>query len=211
MSPKVDAIWYDGRMTLINSNNTHTIQDAHFVKGIKGTDPIVDEPKRHIAFVGRSNVGKSSVINFVLGRNNLVRSSSRPGKTTEINFFLVEGDYYFVDLPGYGFARMGERQREKLRKLILWYLMYTNVHNRLTFVVLDAQVGLTDFDREIITVLQSQNEQVCVIANKIDRLNQKQKHALSQKMQSDVSVPVIMCSATKSKGHKEIWQTIIGS
>lgn len=176
-------------------------REAQFVKGIIGTDPILDESDRqHIAFVGRSNVGKSSVINAVLGRNSLVRSSSRPGKTTEINFFSVDSGYYFVDLPGYGFARMGEKQREKLRKLILWYLMYTQVRNRKTFVVLDAQVGLTDFDRAVIGQLAEQNEEVYVVANKIDRLNQKERHHLSQELETELSVPVLYTSTTKKRG-----------
>lgn len=189
-------------------------KDAQFIKGIIGTDPVCDDTSRfHVAFVGRSNVGKSSVINAVLGRKGLVKSSSRPGKTTEINFFSVEDkenkQYYFVDLPGYGFARMGEKQREKLRKLILWYLMYANVSRRITFVVLDAQVGLTDFDREIISLLVDADERVVVIANKIDRLNQKEKHALAQSLESEITVPILYTSTTQKKGFQELRKKIV--
>ena len=95
-----------------SSGTSKPFHQASFVKGIIGTDPILEETNRlHLAFAGRSNVGKSSLINAVLGRRGLVKSSTRPGKTTEINFFAVDEHYYFVDLPGYGFARMGEKQR----------------------------------------------------------------------------------------------------
>ncbi len=186
------------------------INHAQFVTGVIGTDDVFDIDRKHVAFVGRSNVGKSSVINYLLGRNSLVRSSSRPGKTTEINFFEVEDDYFFVDLPGYGFARMGEKQREKLRKLILWYLMYTDATDRVTFVVLDAQAGLTDFDREIVTLLQSEKQNVYVIANKMDKLNQKQQHALKLQLESELKVPVLFSTTLKKRGRKEIWAKIVG-
>ena len=184
-------------------------KNAEFTTGIIGSDPVLEDVSRtHIAFVGRSNVGKSSVINAILGRNSLVRSSQRPGKTTEINFFTVDEDYYFVDLPGYGFARMGEKQREKLRKLILWYLMYAEVPRRKTFMVLDAQVGLTDFDREVLTEMVEKNEEIYVIANKIDRLNQKERHQLMVDLEQEISVPVLLVSAAKKKGIKDIHKRI---
>lgn len=184
------------------------IRHAKFVTGVIGTDDIFDIPRKHVAFVGRSNVGKSSVINYLLGRNSLVRSSSRPGKTTEINFFEVENSHFFVDLPGYGFARMGEKQREKLRKLILWYLMYTDSTERITFVVLDAQAGLTDFDRDIIELLHKERQAVYVIVNKIDKLNQKQQHALQTSLQDELKVPVLFSSTLKKRGRRKIWSVI---
>src|SRR3989337_3145920 len=98
------------------------IASAEFVKGIIGTDSILKEKPPHVAFVGRSNVGKSSVINSLVMRKDLVKSSSMPGKTREINFFFINKKCYFVDLPGYGFARMGAKGAEKIRKLILWNL-----------------------------------------------------------------------------------------
>lgn len=188
---------------------------AEFVKGIVGTDDIFeDHTRKHVAFLGRSNVGKSSLINAVLGRKNLVRSSSRPGKTTEINFFAVDDregkEYYFVDLPGYGFARMGEKQREKLRKLILWYVMYAGVEDRITCVVLDAQVGLTDFDREVIALVLELGEPVVVVANKIDRLNQKAQSALRANLESELAqgVEVIYTSTTKKRGIQAVQKGI---
>jgi len=204
-------MWYDCRMKSTPTvQEKPIIQHAEFATGVIGTDDIFDIDRKHVAFVGRSNVGKSSVINYLLGRNSLVRSSSRPGKTTEINFFEVENSHFFVDLPGYGFARMGEKQREKLRKLILWYLMYTDSTDRITFVVLDAQAGLTDFDRDIVNMLRDEKQSVYVIASKMDKLNQKQQHALQGQLETQLQVPVLFSTTLKKRGRKKIWEAIGG-
>ena len=103
---------------------------------------------------------------------------------------------------------MGEKQREKLRKLILWYLMYTDSTDRITFIVLDAQAGLTDFDKEIVTLLQEDGQSVYVIANKMDKLNQKQQHALQSKLESELQVPVLFSTTLKKRGRAKIWGVI---
>jgi len=82
------------------------INKVEFIKSIKGTNDILYEPKLQVAFIGRSNVGKSSLINCLINRKNLVKTGKLPGKTKEINFFLVNDSFYFVDLPGYGYAKM---------------------------------------------------------------------------------------------------------
>jgi GTP-binding protein EngB required for normal cell division len=94
------------------------INTARFVKGIKGTDEFLENDILQIAFFGRSNAGKSSTINALLGRNTLVKSSSTPGKTKEINLFEVNDTFHIVDLPGYGYAKISQTERESLRKLI---------------------------------------------------------------------------------------------
>lgn len=173
---------------------------AHFIKGIIGTDTITEDASRaHVAFIGRSNVGKSSLMNALLGRVNLVKSSARPGKTTEINYFEVGEDYYFVDLPGYGFARMGEKQREKLRKLIVWYVLRSGVPRLRVYLVIDAQVGMSAFDQEIFKTLQEYDVFVCVVANKIDRLKQQEQLQLQQSLQS-LAVPFVLLSARTKRG-----------
>ena len=95
------------------------IKSAKFIKGVKGSNEILERDFLHLAFYGRSNVGKSSCINALLGRKDLVKSSSKPGKTKELNFFEVNSDFFVVDLPGYGYAKLSPKEREKLRKLIL--------------------------------------------------------------------------------------------
>jgi GTP-binding protein len=94
------------------------IKTAEFIKGMRGTDEFLESDILQIAFYGRSNAGKSSSINALLGRNNLVKSSSTPGKTKELNLFEINETFFIVDLPGYGYAKISQTEREKLRKLI---------------------------------------------------------------------------------------------
>ena len=104
---------------------------------------------------------------------------------------------------------MGEKQRDKLRKLILWYLMYAEVSSRITFVLIDAQVGLGDFDRDVIRELQTQKEDVWVVANKIDKLNQKERHRLRINIEQEIN-QVVYTSATKQQGIATLRDIITG-
>src|SRR3990167_3085191 len=117
------------------------ISSAKFVKGITGTDDILYDGIPQIAFVGRSNVGKSSVINSLVNQKELVRVGKKPGKTTEINFFLINNKFYFVDLPGYGYAKLSPAEREKARKRMLWYLTESEARP-LVVLILDIKAGL---------------------------------------------------------------------
>ena len=154
------------------------ITSAEFKKGIVGTDSILTDGIPEIAFVGRSNVGKSSLINSLVNRKDLVKVGKKPGKTTEINFFAINnGKYYFVDLPGYGYAQASPKQKESIEKLILWYLMYSDARLAKVVLILDVKAGLTAFDEEMIRVLREQGHPLLIVANKIDKLNQKETSA----------------------------------
>lgn len=151
------------------------INSAEFKKGIIGTDVILTDGVPQIAFVGRSNVGKSSLVNSLVNRKDLVKVGKKPGKTTELNFFsLNNGKCYFVDLPGYGYAEASAKQKERIEKLILWYLMYSDARPQRVVLILDAKAGLTAFDEEMIRVLREQGHPYLIVANKIDKLNQKE-------------------------------------
>ena len=150
------------------------INSAEFKKGIVGTDVILADGVPEFAFVGRSNVGKSSVINSLVNRKDLVKVSNKPGKTTELNFFSINnGKAYFVDLPGYGYAQASPKQKESIEKLILWYLMYSEARPHTVVLILDIKAGLTAFDEEMIRVLREQGHPYLIVANKADKLNQK--------------------------------------
>lgn len=180
------------------------ITSAEFVKGITGTDPILKSPFRHIAFVGRSNVGKSSAINSLLGRKGLVKSSSTPGKTKEINFFEVNKKVFFVDLPGYGFARLGARGADKIRKLILWYLGSGEVRPHLVFLVVDAGARPMAQDKEVASLLRAEGLDFIVIANKIDRLTQAEKARNLRDIEEELLAPVFPYSARTKVGREEL-------
>jgi GTP-binding protein len=146
------------------------IRSAQFIKGILGTaDVSGDTKKPTFAFVGRSNVGKSSVINSLVNRRDLVRSSSTPGRTQEINYFLINNTLYFADLPGYGYAKMPQKQREKIRKLLAWFLGSSEVRIDAVILIIDVNVGLKESDFEVLELLHSIGRKVILIANKADK------------------------------------------
>lgn len=150
------------------------IQSAEFIKGIRGTDDIMQDGVPQVAFIGRSNVGKSSVINSLVNLRDLARSSSTPGRTRELNFYLINRRWYLVDLPGYGFASGSLDERDSLRKLILWYLLYASAENHAVVLVMDAYVGLTRYDREILEILDGKGKRIIIVANKIDKLKKSE-------------------------------------
>ncbi len=172
-----------------------SVKTAEFVKGIVGTNPIIKSEIPQIAFVGRSNVGKSSVINSLTGRKDLVKSSATPGKTREINFFLINKKVFFVDLPGYGFAKMSKKLSEKLRKLILWYFTYGEVKPKLVILIIDAKVGPTKLDMEMLEILKGCNHPILVLANKIDKLKKNDITKKIEEIKNKVSEEVMPYSA----------------
>lgn len=185
------------------------IKSVKFIKSVNGTDDILYDNIPQIAFFGRSNVGKSSVINSLINRKNLVKSSNRPGKTQNLDFFLINNNLYFVDAPGYGYSKVPDKRKEKLRKLILWYLLYSEVKNRKIVLIIDAKVGPTSFDIEMIELLQKNNENIIIIANKIDKLKKnnikKQIEYIIQKIKNDNVIPY---SAKEKNGKEELLSKI---
>lgn len=152
-----------------------TIISSKFVKGVMGTDPTLYDGVPQIAFVGRSNVGKSSVINSLMNGMAMAKVSKKPGKTVELNIFDINnGQAYFIDLPGYGFAKVTHEMREKIVKLIRWYLTYSEIKPLKVVLVLDIKAGLTAFDEETIGILEEYGHPYVIVANKIDKLNRKE-------------------------------------
>lgn len=180
------------------------IASAEFVKGILGTDPILKHKNPQIAFVGRSNVGKSSVINSLVMRKDLVKSSSMPGKTREINFFFINKKYYFVDLPGYGFARMGAKGAEKIRKLILWYLSGGEAPVKMVVLIVDSIVKPMSYDKEMADILRAENIPFVVVANKIDRLNQTERAHNMKAIEAALGATVVPYSARTHFGREAL-------
>ncbi len=187
------------------------IKSAHFVKGIVDDDEVLRDKYPHIAFVGRSNVGKSSVINSLVGSGKgLVKTGKKPGKTTEINFFKVNDKYYFVDLPGYGFAVGGLEGREKIRTMIIEYLTHADMQPRRVVLVLDGKVGLTDFDRDMLDILRGNNHEVLVVLNKIDKLNQSELAKQLAAIRYEVpDFEIFPYSALAEKRVKELREKVI--
>ena len=128
-------------------------------------------PNKHLpecCFIGRSNVGKSSIINSVTRSKKLAKTSKTPGRTQHINSFLISNKINIIDLPGYGYAKVSKTKREELYDLIENYLI--NRENlRRVFVLIDCKIGIKDSDIDILDIISENNKQFCVILTKVDK------------------------------------------
>ncbi|AFM25374.1 ribosome biogenesis GTP-binding protein YihA/YsxC [Desulfomonile tiedjei] len=162
-----------------------------------------------LAFAGRSNVGKSSMINTLLGRRNLVRTSKTPGHTRKLNFYLINGRLYFVDLPGYGFAKVPLEVREKWRPMVETYLTGRRQLAGVV-VIVDARRPPTESDMSLIEFLQAYDKPLIVAATKADKLTRnqmaEQKRTIRSAIQMDV--PIVFFSALNGLGKNELWKEI---
>ena len=142
--------------------------ETDFLKGVVAMNGLPDPDRMEICFAGRSNVGKSSLINALTGRKGLARASNTPGRTQEINFFTA-GDIYVVDLPGYGFANAPVAVVEKWQRLLKQYLSGRQTLRRV-FVLIDARHGAKAVDEEIMTLLDKSAVTFQVVMTKIDKV-----------------------------------------
>ena len=172
------------------------------------------DPIPQIAFSGRSNVGKSSLINTVLGRKSLARVSSAPGKTITINFYDIDKKLYLVDLPGYGFTKRAPEDKKKWSALTDGYFTQNKNIDRLCLVVqlIDSRVGPTADDEMMLDFLSQSELPYIVVATKVDKLNaterKKNLEAISSHPLID-GVPVIPFSSLKKEGKDELWRTLL--
>ncbi len=181
------------------------IKSAKFIKGIIGPDEILNDKKPQVAFIGRSNVGKSSTINALAKEKNLAKTSSFPGRTQQINIFLINNEFYLVDLPGYGFAKASRKDRQQLEALVAWYLFDSPYKQRKIILIIDANIGLTDDDLEMIYSLEEQGKKVVIVANKIDKIKASEYQKKLQKIAQKAGIrTVIPYSAEKRIGIGEL-------
>ncbi len=165
-----------------------------------------------VAFVGRSNVGKSSLINSLLGRKKLARVSSEPGKTITVNYYDVDKQLFLVDLPGYGFARRSKSDIGKWSSLTEHYF---EDNAALTYVLqlIDIRVGITDDDKMMLSYLDHYNLPYIVVATKCDKLNKTQLNEACAKLLSSgvlrSNTEVILYSSLKGIGRELLWNKII--
>jgi GTP-binding protein len=149
------------------------ITSAVFIKGVMGDNEILEDGTPQIAFIGRSNAGKSSLINSLTGKSKLAITSNTPGRTKEINVFRINDTHYFIDLPGYGYAKASGQTKEKLSKLIVWYLFESN-NNPKVVLLIDSLVGPTTADLDLLKDLERAGKEIVVVANKVDKIKKSQ-------------------------------------
>lgn len=160
------------------------------------------------AFIGRSNVGKSSLINMLCGQKNLAHTSSMPGKTIMINHFLINGKWFLVDLPGYGFAKTSKKRQAVLKKMIEDYVSHSEDLATL-FILVDSRHPLQDIDRGFISAVAGADVPFAVIMTKCDKLSGAALARNRKDMESALSaikegITVIASSSEKGSGRDEI-------
>ncbi len=181
---------------------------AIFITSTTGLDDLPIYNKPQVAIVGRSNVGKSSLINHLTQQKNLARVSSEAGRTKTINLYEIDKRWFLVDLPGYGYAKTSKEQRAHLADMIHNYLSTTE-QLKMVFVIIDAFVGATPLDEEMFDTLQNIGLPYTIIANKIDKLSKSNANLFLQKIANEYpDIKIIAHSILSAKHRGEILETM---
>lgn len=181
------------------------ITSAQFVKGILGNDPALDNGFPQIAFVGRSNAGKSSLINSLVKQKSLARTSNTPGRTQQINLFLINNNCYFLDLPGYGYAKTSKNRQAELGSLIREYLFVAEYAKQKIVQVIDAAVGPTALDLEILQMLEEHEKDIIIVVNKVDKVNKTAREKQLNLIQGKIGEhKIVAFSSQENIGRAEL-------
>ena len=184
------------------------ISSAEFIKSAFAREHWMTDGKSEISFLGRSNVGKSSLLNSLLQRKGLARTSNTPGRTQSINFFLVNEAFYFVDLPGYGYAKVSKAMRKDWGKMAEDYLA-ERPELVLSIQLVDARHSPTELDRQLYEWLVYNQKKHLIVATKADKLSSgKLQKSLEEINKSLAGSRVIPYSAVTGKGRDEVWREI---
>ena len=168
-----------------------------FIKSSSNKTNWLEGVKKEVCFIGRSNVGKSSLINALTGQNKLAITSNTPGRTQLVNFFQDAEGRTLVDLPGYGYAKVPKNLREKLVYMIEEYFVERE-QNVKTFLLIDSKVGPTTEDLIMLETLQHLEKDFMIVLTKVDKVNQSQLHKTKEKMK-EFYVDFLEVSSLKSK------------
>ena len=187
-----------GRKLFVGSN-------ADFLKGVVAMSGLPPDDRIEVCFAGRSNVGKSSLINALTGRKGLARASNTPGRTQEINYFTLAESHYLVDLPGYGYANAPLDVIAKWQKLLKQYLSGRATLRR-AFVLIDARHGIKDVDEEIMSLLDSSAVTFQAVLTKADKVKAKDREKVLEQVRAKLSKhpaafpEIVLTSSEKGDG-----------
>ena len=177
------------------------------VCGITSRLPENEQPE--FAFAGRSNVGKSSLINGLMNRKSLARVSAEPGKTRTINYYHINDAFYFVDLPGYGFAKVSEKEKAAWGKMIERYLNTSKALKQI-FLLADIRHAPSAADKQMADWIRASGREPVVIATKLDKINRSQRAAQLKLIRAELALPaeskIFPYSALSKEGREEIYQ-----
>lgn len=183
------------------------IKEAVFVSSVADVSKCPPSDKPEFAFIGRSNVGKSSLLNMLTNRKNLAKTSNKPGKTQTINHFIINDKWYMVDLPGYGYARVSKEKREGFGKIIEHYILKReNLH--CLFILLDARLEPQKIDLEFIQWAGEKEIPVCLVFTKADKLTKNLLNRSLSIYKSTLSkmweeLPALIVTSSTTKAGKE--------
>ena len=186
--------------------------DVQFIKGASRWEHLIEDGLPEVAFIGRSNVGKSSLINMLVGRKALARTSNTPGKTQEFNYYRIDGRLYFVDVPGFGYAKVSKAQRAHWDRFIRRYLSEREPL-RLVIHLIDSRHAPTKLDRGIMEWMKGGRVPYLLVLTKADKISRNHYQKALKQVREALSelymeAPVILSSSEKKLGAEEIWQWI---
>ena len=188
------------------------LQKVEFVRSVAKAGDFLRDGLPQIAFSGKSNVGKSSVLNCILQRKNFARVGQKPGKTIHINYFSIDKKAYFVDLPGYGYAQVAASEKERWGKLMESYFANAELIT-MGVLIVDARHDPTKLDVVMCDLFRTTGRPFVVVANKLDKLKPREIHPnmdrIRQLLNLDPSVPLIPFSAEKGTGRGELVSLIM--
>ena len=196
---------------MAGEENIVKIVSAEYVKSFTRVQELDLEALPAIAFIGRSNVGKSSLINSLLNRKKLVKTSSTPGKTQLINYFLINNRFYFIDLPGYGFAKVPTDVKNQWQKMIIDFLVYCP-NLRMIVQLVDIRHKPSGEDKAIQYLVKDTEIPCLVVANKEDKLKKNQIGKAKKEIKKilDLNSTLLTHSAPKKTGRSDIWKELKG-
>ncbi|MBP1156616.1 MULTISPECIES: ribosome biogenesis GTP-binding protein YihA/YsxC [unclassified Paenibacillus] len=187
------------------------VNQAEFVISAVGPNQYPSDALPEIALAGRSNVGKSSLINRMINRKNLARTSSKPGKTQQLNYYRINTDLFFVDLPGYGYAQVSKTERAKWGKFIEEYLLKRE-YLQLVLQIIDLRHPPSKDDQAMFAWLKHNGVPTCIVSTKADKIpkGKWQKHIkiVRETLGADKSDPLVLFSSETGLGKEELWSLI---
>ena len=189
----------------------HVIKNVNLETVCGITSKLPENQLPEVAFAGKSNVGKSSLINGLMNRKSYARTSQQPGKTQTINFYNINQEIYFVDLPGYGYAKVSEAIKAKWGTMIERYL-HTSQQLRLVFLLIDIRHEPSANDKHMYSWIVEQGFNPVIIATKLEKLNRSQVPKHVKQIRTGLNVtegtPIIPFSSVTKQGRDEIWELI---
>lgn len=187
------------------------VTTARFVKCALNPSQYPADRRPEVAFLGRSNVGKSTFLNALLGKRGLAKTSGTPGKTQTINFFEVNGKFYFVDLPGYGYAKVPKALKTEWNRVMVDYFRNRELL-RLAVALLDARHAPTEQDVQMLKILEDAQVPTLLVATKSDKLKRSELKASLERIRETLDLNkealLIPASGVTGEGLREVWRVI---